>query len=194
MKRNKHQSPDLTACEVIAAELASYCAGELDRTEAASIEDHLVICPECRAELQRERHLRVALSGLPLVACPQRVTDNIMREIDATEILDEPTPRRSGKNWVAISGWATAAAVAVLLVFSGWPQGNAPQVPPQDSEYSAEDIALARQQAAASLRLAAAILNQTERSTVQEVFGQALPTSLTRSIKVLVTPPEGGQG
>nr|MEE4269110.1 zf-HC2 domain-containing protein [Candidatus Krumholzibacteria bacterium] len=194
MKKINHQSPDFTACEAVVAELAPYCAGELDRTETAGVEDHLDICPECRAELQRERHLRAALSGLPLVACPQRVTDNILREIEATEIPDGHTARRFGKNWVAISGWATAAAVAALLVFSGWPQGQDPRTPPQGSEYSAEDIALARRQAAASLRLAAVILNQTERSTVQEVFGQALPTSLTRSIKVLVTPPEGGQG
>ncbi len=194
MKNSMPPSPDLTACESLAVELASYSAGELDQAEVTRVQDHLEICPECRAELQRERHLRAALSGLPLVTCPPRVTDNILQEIGAAETQDVPRSRPFNQKWWAISGWATAAAVAALLMFGGWPQKEVSQVSPQGSEYSAEDIALARQQAAASLRLAAVILNHTERSTVQEVFGQALPTSLTRTLKIIVTPPEGGQG
>ena len=177
--------------------LTEYCAGELDLAEAALVESHLQQCSACRAERDRELYLREILATLPVVSCPTRVTDAILAKIDQEPSIGEGG--RSGaplsRRWPSFVGWAAAAAALVLLLSSPRDPGrSASEIQTVQPQYSAAEVQAARQDLKRGLLLAARIIDHTERSTVKEVFGHTLPESLTRSIKTLMTTPEGGQG
>ena len=182
-----NSNPGSISCAAIEILLAEYEAGELDQVESSLVSAHLEICCECRAELAREKFLRGTLSDLPLVTCPQRVTDGIMAEVEARP--DSASPDRRARRLNPILGWAAAAAAVVLLMTSPMVQ-NRNAAP----EFTPEEIQSASQDAQRGLMIAIRVLNQTERSTVKEVFGQTLPESLSRSIKTIINTPEGGQG
>jgi anti-sigma factor RsiW len=178
------------SCEWFKAQLAPYCASELEPAEGEALEIHLSACAECSAEWQRERHLRSSLGDLSLVTCPDRVTRAILAEIEDVQAPSTRYPNLS-RQWTTWSGLVAAAVAVFLLTVNPW---SGPVDPKPGPEFSPQEIATARKEARASLALAATILSRTEKSTFQEVFGQTLPESLTRSIKTLMTPPEGGQG
>ena len=182
-----HSNPGSIPCAAIEILLAEFEAGELDQAEANLVSAHLEICAECRAELAREKFLRGTLSDLPLVACPQRVTENILATVGSRPESAEPKPRPRRLN--PILGWAAAAAAVVLVMTSPLVKDR-----PSSPEFTPQEIQTARQDAQRGLLMAVRVLNQTERSTVKEVFGQTLPESLSRSIKTIINTPEGGQG
>jgi anti-sigma factor RsiW len=194
METNRPENGQCAAVEIL---LAEYRGGELDRAEAQLVEDHLGQCRACRAELARELHLSDSLGSLPLVKCPQRVTDAILAVVDETESIpaarpvDPPLSRR----WTTFVGLAAAAAALVLMLAGPLDNGQPDQKSRAgESVYTQAEVDAARADLKRSLQLTARIINQTERSTVKEVFGHTLPESLTRSIKTLMTTPEGGQG
>jgi anti-sigma factor RsiW len=177
----------LRSCEGFEVQLAPYCASELDPQEIEELEIHLASCSECAAELQRERHLRATMGEMPVVPCPDRVTEATLAEIEG-----ERTPQPElGRRWTTWTGLVAAVLALALLASSPWQNAGGPD---QAETYTAQEIAQARADARASLILTAAILNMTEKSTVKEVFGLTLPKTLNRSIKTLMTTPEGGQG
>lgn len=191
MNRRDQSPPPLATCEWTAAQLAPYCAGELEAGKTEQVDIHLECCPACRAELAREQDLRNTLSHLPLVECPARVTAAILEETQFDGAPPAPAVRVSlARQWTSYLGWAAAAAAAFLIVWST----DRPVEKSGQGNFTAQEITTARQEARASLLLTATILNRTERSTVKEVFGQTLPASLSRSIKTIMTSPEGGQG
>lgn len=175
--------------------MASYVGDELDEKATAQLEEHLNHCSECRAELARENQLRQTLAQMPLEVCPQRVTRKILEQIEGPESPQEkprPIPNLH-RQWTSYTGWVAAAAAVFLLVVNPWAE-NAPSPESARPQYTAQEIQAARQDLKYSLRLTAAIIKDTERSTVKEVFGNKLSQSLSRSIKTLMTTPEGGQG
>lgn len=184
-------------CTAVAIQLTEYCAGELDPQEAAPVREHLALCSACRNELAREQALRQELAGLPLVRCPAHLARRL--QAVATGESDAQRPDLLHR-WSSLVG-AVAAAAAVALLLWGNPQASRQDLGPvtatasvQDQVWTKAEIASAREELRLGLLLTARILDQTERSTVKEVLGRTLPRTVNRSLKTLMTPPEGGQG
>ena len=202
MRGNSINTGTTSACTAIEILLASHVSGELDLAEKSLVEDHLACCQLCQAELAREIYLRQTLETLPLVKCPPRVTRSLLQEIDHPEAnpMNSGAKNSLSRQWTSYLGWAAAAAAVVLLVIN--PLGSKPEDPANAAKtevaaaesYSPEEIAAAKEDLKRGLLLTAAIINRTERSTVKEVFGEALPNSISRTLKTIMTTPEGEQG
>jgi len=178
-------------CAWVTDRLADHAAGDLEPREVAEVERHLAGCETCRGASAAERTLRETLGGMPLVRCPDRVSEAILAEVDATATARRrilPFGRRR-----AAWGLTAAAAVLVLLLAAPW-QDRPVEGDPAAGAWTENEIAAARGDILSTLVLTAEIINRTERKTVDEVFGRQLPGAVNRSIKTLTTYLEGGQG
>jgi anti-sigma factor RsiW len=198
-------------CELL---LPDYADGGLDCRIHEQVADHLDSCAACRAELGRELHLRGELGSLPVESCPDTVTARIMAAIaeEEDEGAREDWARSADRSrpWARLTpylGWAAAAAAAAVLIWgpgpdslfttNGVPAGQPPAMAlsaGEESVYTADEIAAAREELAQGLVLTMQYLDRTERSTLKEVFGKTLPRSLTSTLKTVINTPEGEQG
>lgn len=98
-----------------------YVTQRIDATDAARIEAHLAACPECRADLDRERRLDRALGQAPAdVDSGWRAMRDRLGLDDAPETAEPAehgvtvlAPRPRHRTWF---GWAAAAQLAAALV------------------------------------------------------------------------------
>jgi hypothetical protein len=99
--------------------LAAYALDAVDADERSMVEDHLGVCPRCRAELADHREVTALLAhtGAP---APDGVWDRIAREL---EVAPPPMPfgqvlplgrRRRPSRALAVLGAAAAVVVAAL--------------------------------------------------------------------------------
>ena len=201
MTPDKHSPHAGSPCLEIELILADYADGCLNAAEHEGVTRHLDRCPACRAELGRELHLRGELGSLPVEKCPEQVTDRILAALDAesrqqpTQAEPGPAPRWNGRlrTWGAA---AVAVAATVVFLVTG-PLSRAPgpqELDTEHSPYSEAEIKLAKAELTQGLLLTLQHLDRSERAAVKEVFGRALPASFKRSLKTVITPPEGGQG
>jgi len=189
-------------CSHIVMMLTGFAAGELVDEDAEQVREHVLICPDCREELAVEQQLRATLGGLPVVPCPVRVTRRIQDEIE----MGTPLRRRSERNpWVWLPAAVGLAAAAVLLVILLPSTDHSPEsvahsgandslVTVADATWTRSEIDTARKQALLSLALAARVIDRTEKSTVNDVFRNRLPATVTESLRRLAATSEGGQG
>jgi anti-sigma-K factor RskA len=106
------QQPD---CEALAALIPAYSIGATDPDEVALIEASLDDCPELRPLLTRYRAVGDDLAwDVPQVIPPDRLRDNLMAAVRATQSEDTPPPAPK------LIPWRTGVlvAVAALLVLS----------------------------------------------------------------------------
>jgi anti-sigma factor RsiW len=101
-----------------------YLDGELPSNEAAVLESHLEACPRCRQELSAAREVLEGLHGLPVLRCPDRVTNDVFERVRGSAGAQAP-PRRSVAGlmrWLAgarlLPRPALAGAFVVLAVLS----------------------------------------------------------------------------
>jgi len=187
----KHEA----SCAGIVDRLAGYVAEDLEAHEVAEVERHLAVCEDCRGELAAEKTLRESLGTLPVVRCPDRVSETILAGVDASGDGNATARRR-----VVPFGWrratvGLAAAAAVLALFLVGPLGDrTDHTELAANTWTEQELASARSDILATLALTAEIINRTERKTVDEVFGRHLPGAVSSSIKTLTAYLEGGQG
>ena len=62
--------------------ITSYVSGDLTGSTKDELEEHILECPSCRAELSIARSLESLLEGQPLVPAPAGLKDRIVRSID----------------------------------------------------------------------------------------------------------------
>lgn len=116
------------------ATLSAFADGELSSEQAAAAQEHLDACLTCASNLIREWRLKSAIikTGrrfeLPADA-EQRIIDLIAKHppSDATQQKPAPTSSVTRRNWSGYAGWATAAALLIVLGFS-LPSLRRPQV------------------------------------------------------------------
>jgi anti-sigma factor RsiW len=167
----------MSPCEQIRLQLTEYAAGDLSPPAAAVVARHVDACPACRRELELERSLRATLGSLPVAACPAGIGG-------FTPAAAGPSRRRTRWPWGV--GIAAAAGLAAVLVGGFLDRGPAP-------EFTAAEIAAARQDVAYTLGLAARVLERSQREAVVDVFGDTLPRAVTGSLK-LKSPHQGDEG
>lgn len=182
-------------CGRVERRLAEYAADELDAAERTGVERHLAGCAACRDELSRERVLRETLAGMPLIPCPDRVSDAVLARVDLDDASDRTVVRgvRFDGRRRAVAGLVAAAAVLALLVFGPARRTGVP-VPSADAAWSETEIVTARADARYGLALAASIIEKSELKTMDEVFGRRLPGAVDETLKTLTSRFEGGQG
>jgi anti-sigma factor RsiW len=173
-------------CTQFEIQLTAFAAGELPAAEVVAVADHLAFCASCRAELRREQKLRLVLQDLPMVACPDRVTRAVQRQV----AVPEPKRRTAGparrpglRRWPAGLG-LVAAALVVALLGTGLRQRTSVPLPGEAATvvpariYTPAEITQARREAAAVLRLTANVLDRSRDRTVVDVFGSRLPRAI----------------
>lgn len=173
-----------THCPDIERELAAFCSGELDVAVQESVRIHLDGCVSCRDELAREMDLRKTMASLPTTGAPIDLEAGIWNAIH-----QEKAPARNfGKRWAAAVALA-AASLALALLIPATRSG-----PPREPDFSAQEIAAARQDVEYTLALTARVFDRTSKSTVIEVFGDKLPQAINESFKTMKPNTPGGNG
>jgi anti-sigma factor RsiW len=73
----------MLSCDKIRQKLDPYLNGTLDHDETERIQKHLASCEGCRLMFEEERHWIHELSTLPLIPCPERVTEAILADVES---------------------------------------------------------------------------------------------------------------
>ena len=113
-------------------DLGAYLDRELERAEHDAVDAHLRECEACRAALERQRGLALALAGLPRIEpSPQfeaRFWARLSRQRDAAAsagLAGWLSPRRLA---LSLGGAAAAAAALVLAMQLGSGPGPVPEL------------------------------------------------------------------
>ena len=114
-------------CESITTHLQEYVDGQLAPVDVQSIEDHLAVCPACRADLALLMQVDEALAQMPVLPEPEDMAAQIMAQVHALTPVQPIAPFRLRWEDAAVSAafaWAAVAALAMLFVLSA--QGAPP--------------------------------------------------------------------
>ena len=101
-------------CTKIQGLLSQYATGELVNPLQELVGDHLQQCTVCRQELDTELQLLETLGNLPLVSCPDQVTDNILEIILDSEMSEERLQNPSSQYWWLGVSTLVAAGLALM--------------------------------------------------------------------------------
>ena len=186
-------------CTLYEIHLAAYAGGDLPEPEYGAVSSHLSWCDACRAELVREYELRDLLGELPVVACPDRVSERLFATLGLDRDVPNPAPRPRrapvfGRppvgplaNGLMAAGLMAAVLLAALFLPGrlGRPDGPGPQASANvpATVYSDAEIAQARHDLIASLTMAAEVLDRSREQTMNDVFGNRLPGAVSGSLR-----------
>lgn len=106
--------PESMDCARVRDQLDAWLDGELSSSSSDALQQHLIACAACEAELRLERRIRSALSSCPQFDTPPRVIETI---------LDQTLPAASARRHFAALFtvarrplWITAAVACCLLI------------------------------------------------------------------------------
>ncbi len=117
--------------------LEQWREGELDTTKAFLMDDHILWCDPCAAEVERAERLQILLNDMPSLTVPAIVSERIAAaQVPWWERILPPAHA-----WQRV-GWATAAAALLLVTtLSRTPQvANVARVPQQPRPTSATEM------------------------------------------------------
>ena len=106
------------SCQQVREFLDAYIDRELDVVTTSEFERHLNECITCRAVCEQYQHLHDSVKAqLPYFRAPKALEAKIRARIRSTQRDEQRAVRREWlPHW---RGWAIAATLATLLVFSG---------------------------------------------------------------------------
>jgi len=170
------QSGHESLCQWVSENIESYLDGDLPPSERAMAESHLGQCATCAQELELAQRVTGSLRALPIMECPERVTDAVYGRIGASR-KKRVSSRFSLDRLLSPRFWrpALAGAVTVLLVAMIAVVGNRKQVAPT---ISARDLARAR----VEVKWALACVNQITQRTSQMVKDELLDPRVIRPV------------
>lgn len=180
-----------------------YLDGELGPRALRRLEGHLEECRACRDELAAEKQVADALAALPEMECPGRVDHRIRARL-AEEPRKPGLLERLGLVFGS-PGWKTvtacAAALVVLVLFLPATREQNPMgieatmtASGDEGQISHQEAYQARQTAKASLAYVANLIDNTEKTTVNEVLSKKLPKAIRNSLQRVVPVKRGGSG
>ena len=98
-------------CEDYTELLSARLDGELTPEEEKTLEDHLNICPECRAVAEDLARIHLSFEDLEPVPAPENFTREVMEKIEGPKVV--PLFRRPG--FKAAAGLAACLVLCVGL-------------------------------------------------------------------------------
>ncbi|HOV65705.1 MAG TPA: zf-HC2 domain-containing protein, partial [Bacillota bacterium] len=100
--------------------ISSYIDGELDPQASAQLEEHLKVCPDCKAMYEELRHIKKLLGSVSEIEPPDSLHISIMEAVNEEAIRREDALRaeRSAKRsmWLRRLSIALAACLIILVV------------------------------------------------------------------------------
>ena len=196
----------MKTCQEIQLRLDDLRSGQLDADLRRAVLAHLETCAVCRAFYDLDEDLRDELADLPLVACPERVSEGILAQIaDETQSMKmrpnatRPAHRRTGGTTLRPRTWLpTAALLAAARRAAGRPASGT-QPPAVAGIRHAGRLPRRRNHRRLRRRpegvgAAARIIEQSERTTLQDVLGRQLPGSITGPLRDAFADRQGGRG
>jgi hypothetical protein len=172
-------------------DLAAYAAGDLDATASVAVEAHLLLCADCRADVEAVNAATGALAALPAVTMPDDVAARVDAALAAAAAAPAAAPhatilpmRRRRPTWAGIgavaAGVALIGAVAVPLI-----RGGGTTAP--TAAKSLEDSGTGARQAAT--RRLASNLNYSHDNLVATLNTALAGTTAPPAFDAAATPP-----
>jgi anti-sigma factor RsiW len=173
------------SCERYHEAIGDLVDATLSSVDRRELEDHLAVCPECRALADDLRRLRTLARGLESRVPPPALWQRIERAIEKG-----PGQRRTFSwNWGA-SGLAAAALIIAAIGVTVWRQpGAAPATPERRDEAPMSAIELANS-VEAELRLAEqhyenAIVGLERLARDRQVLDPQIAATLQRNLQII---------
>ncbi|MCF7801527.1 MAG: zf-HC2 domain-containing protein [Candidatus Marinimicrobia bacterium] len=120
-------------CQLVLDSYTAYTDYELTATMRTQVEDHLKQCRPCREVFQGLDSMVASLHNMSLIQTSLDFNDRLLMKISKAYLQPTRLP------WyrlptVKFSGYATAAGVALALVFSQWmsPSSDSPPLTPKN--------------------------------------------------------------
>ena len=139
-------------CHEVMDRFDSYLDGELDPEAVRQFEEHLTACPDCAAEHTLARKMSAAFDAMQLEPCPDDVFERALAQAQASQNGRVDRPAVASSPQPRIRRWRALALAATILLALGL--GSLPfLLNAPEAEYSAEEIAQARQEVEFALSL-----------------------------------------
>lgn len=170
----------MTEQHVPIEDLAAYAAGDLDATAAVAVEAHVLLCADCRSDVDAVNAAAAALAGVSSPAMPADVAARLDAALAAEDDDAHPTvvpmARRRRPSFAGIAavaaGVALVGAITVPLLSSGGP--------PRSTSTAALDGA-DREAAPAESRRLSSNLDYTH-ATLATTLASALKGATTQAV------------
>ena len=165
-------------CQKIHSLISQYATGELVDSVREEVGEHLQQCNDCRQELDTELELLTSLGNLPLVPCPDQVTENIL------EVIQNEEDRQSSnsQNWVWGISTLMAAVLALIILLPQSELGSNAENQNSNQTYTTLEIQSATSEARLALAKVASVINRNENNAFKQVFGQEIPGAVGGSL------------
>lgn len=103
------------ACDPYIQLISASIDGALTPDEVRKLEQHLSVCPQCRALERDLKQIHDTLSSLPDVQAPAGLKEKIMEAIEADNVTPLPVKTTSGRVKKTSRRWKTLASAAAVL-------------------------------------------------------------------------------
>ncbi len=167
--------------------LSQYATGELINPVRQQVSTHLQKCSTCRQELDTEMELLTMLGNLPLVSCPELVTDNILKVIEE----EERQQKTFSSHWPLAATGLLAAGLALILFLPRGELMKTPNAVGTSDSYSSLEIQAATNEARFALAKIATVINQKEKNVLERVFAEEIPDAVGASLLQLTKNLQG---
>ncbi len=168
-------------CEKVHTLLPEYAKGSLPPSLQGVLDEHLQQCQSCQKDFVVEMEMMVNLGSLPLVPCPDHVTNDILEEIEIAERLQ----KSSGRYWLWGASTLVAAALALIILMPS--SHNSPSTEP----FSTAEIRVAAREASFALAKVATVINHNENQAFEQVLGREIPDAVGESLRRITKNLQG---
>lgn len=183
-----------TPCADIQNQIEACIDGDLSGEHLAAIDRHISACPACSREMALARRVRTALNALPVPDAPAGVAGRVFAQIRAErhETL-QPWLFWQRKSWLR-PAWRPlgAVAAAILLIWMGARMAQTPErigtVSNSAGDISAEELALAEDQAKWALGYISQVSRRTGLTVRDDIIGGRVAGALQQSAGKTVRP------
>ncbi len=174
-------------CTKIQTLLSQYATEELVNPLRDQVTAHLQQCPACKQESETELALLDTLGSLPLVSCPDQVTQNILDLVE-TEEKRQYSPNNF---WWLGAATLVAAGLALILLLPQNQLGTPPRLEDTTETYTSLEIQSANYEARLALAKVASVINRNEKNAFEQVFGQEIPGAVGGSLLQITKSLQG---
>jgi anti-sigma factor RsiW len=167
-------------CEWVLEHVDEYVDGLLDEQDRIDLQLHCQVCRECASELDLAEAVRDGLEALPLLSCPDEVTDPVFQDISESSRAEVHSAsvwlQIVRPLWRPVSVAAAVAAIVLMALFVGIDRDQGSTQPTQ------AEVDRALQEA----KFALAVINDVGRKTGRQV-GDDVQTAVIEPVRHILS-------